>query len=133
MDGRKDMETDLITLLSRIVLEKDDDTPNRFTAQAEALKEKQCTNLEFGRWVDASDFPFLIETLMLDTEIFSREFPGVQMAADERKAFANALELHCESCPRCHLKRAYDLEWQSRIKKALAENKQGIGEALKQL
>lgn len=132
MDRRKDMETDLITLLSRIVLEKDDDTPNRFAAQADALKENPCTNLEYGRFVDACDFPLLMETLMLDDEVFSREFPGVQMTVDERKAFADALELHCEKCPHCNLKRAYDSDWQARIKKALAENKQIIGKALKQ-
>jgi hypothetical protein len=130
MDMRKDMEKDFITLLSRLIIEKDDDTPNRLTAQTDALKERECINPELGKWIDSSDFPFLIETLMLDATIFSREFPRVHMPVDERKAFAGTLELHCESCPRCHLKRAYDIEWQSRIKKALAENKRAIGQAL---
>lgn len=130
MDVREEMEKDLITLLSKSVLEKEDDVPYRLSAQAAALNEIQCTNPDLGRWIDACDFPFLIETLMLDPEVFSGEFPGVNLTVDERKSLADALELHCESCPRCHLKRAYDLEWQSRIKRAIAENKQAIGKAL---
>jgi hypothetical protein len=130
MNVPKDMEKDLMALVSRLILDKENDTPSRLKAQEDALKELECKHPEFGRWIDGCDFPFLIETLVLEDAVFTGEFPDVKLTAVERKEFANALEAHCETCTRCHLKRSYDLEWQARVDRAFAENKEAIGKAL---
>lgn len=130
MNVPKDIEEDFIKLLSSLILEKDADVPSWLSEQENALKDLKCTNTEFGKWITDYDFPFLIETLTLDTATFSREFPNVQWAVEERKDFANALEAHCETCEHCQLKRAQDLEWQSCVNRAFAENKQVIGKAI---
>jgi hypothetical protein len=120
----------LLTLLSTFIVERDEDAPFRLKEQQTKLSETKCTKPDLGKWVDNCDFPFLIETLMLDHTIFVKEFPGVEFPEDERKNFARSLEAHCEDCAHCHLKRSYDLEWQSRIDRALTENRTEIGKAL---
>jgi hypothetical protein len=130
MNMPMDMGKDLIALLSGLILGKDKDMPCRLSAQENALKDLECTDPELGIWIAECDFPFLIETLMLDDAIFIEEFPGVQLTAEGRKQFANTLELHSEICPRCHLKRSSDLEWQSNVNRAFADNKEVIGEAI---
>jgi hypothetical protein len=130
MNVSKDMETKFIALLSGLILDKYDDTPLRFVEQEKALKGLRCSNQRLGRWIEKWDFPFLIETLLLDDTVFSQEFPDIQITAEERKELANALEEHSENCSRCHLKRSYDLEWQARVNKAFSENRQVIGEAI---
>lgn len=124
------MTNDLVVLITRSIFAKDDDIRNRLHAHEEALRELSCTDPELGKWIAVCDLPFLIETLVLSDAVFSQEFPGVKLAADERKRFANSLEEHCEICAHCHLKRAYDLELQSRVKRAFAENKQAVGKAI---
>jgi hypothetical protein len=126
----EDMEKELIALLSGSIIEREDDTPSRLSTQEDALKDSKCIEPRLGRWIDSCDFPFLIETLALDDTVFSQEFPNVKLEAAERKRFANDLEAHCEVCTHCHLKRAYDLEWQSRVKRAFADNKQAAGEII---
>ena len=126
MSISRDIETNLFELLSRCIRQRDEDTPNRLAEQEAELKRRKCTEPELGRWVEVNDFPFLIETLMLNDAVFSEEFPGVGLSSEERKRLVLTLEAHCEGCPRCALKRAYDLEWQSRVNRALADNKEAI-------
>jgi hypothetical protein len=130
MNTQKDMRKDLLILISRLILEKDEDIPFRLNMQDTTLKDVECTNPELGKWIDGCDFPFLIETLVLDVATFSREFPDVQLTEKERKEFANALEAHCETCKHCSLKRSDDLEWQARVDDTFAENKEVIGKAI---
>jgi hypothetical protein len=130
MNMAMDMCEILITLLSKLVRGKDEDATDRLIAQENALEGLVCTAPELGKWIDACDFPFLIETLMLNEAIFIEEFPDVRLTAEERKQFANTLELHSEACERCHSKRSNDLEWQSTVNRAFAENKEVIGEAI---
>src|SRR5689334_21231008 len=101
MSMENDFEKALIALLSRFILEKDEDVPYRLSAQKDALKELECADPTFGKWVGVCDFPFLIETLLLSDAVFSEEFPGVKLSAEQRKEFANAIEAHCETCARC--------------------------------
>jgi hypothetical protein len=131
MNMPMDMGTNLIMLLSGLIVGKDKDVPYRLSEQEKTLQALECSDPEgAGIWIAKCDFPFLIETLMLDDAIFIKEFPGVQLTAEDRKQFAYTLELHSETCPRCHLKRAYDLEWQSSVDNAIAENKEVISEAI---
>jgi hypothetical protein len=130
MNRPKDMETEFFTLMASLLLEKDNDTPFRLSEQEDALKSLECSKPELGRWVRDCDFPFLMETLMLEESVFAQEFPGAKLTFEDRKELSNALELHCETCNYCHRKRAYDLEWQSRVSKVFAENKQTIGQAI---
>jgi hypothetical protein len=125
-----DMETNLLALLSTIIIEKDSDAPFRLNEQQSSLAEKECSKPELGKWIDRCDFSFLIETLMLDHAVFSHEFPGVEFPAEERKALAQALESHCDTCVHCHLKRSYDLEWQARVDRAINDNKDSIGKVI---
>jgi hypothetical protein len=129
-DVPEEAETDVIALLSRLILDKDDDTPVRLREQEDALKDLRCSDRRLGVWIEKWDFPFLIETLMLSDAVFSREFPDVRTTAEKRKELAHALEAHCETCPRCHRKRSYDLEWQARVNRVFAENKRIIGKTI---
>ena len=122
----------LLTLLSTLIVQKDEDAAFRLKEQQIKLSETVCTKPDLGKWIDQCDFPFLIETLMLDHTIFVKEFPGIEFPEKERKAFARSLEAHCEDCAHCFLKRSYDLEWQSRVDTALNENRTAIGKALTQ-
>jgi hypothetical protein len=130
MSMSQDTGTELIELLARFIKERDADTPIRLAEQEAELKKRPCKDRELGKWIDGSDFPFLIETLMLSDAVFAQEYPDVRLAAEERKRFAYALEAHCEGCAHCGLKRAYDLEWQARVNKAFSANKEAIGKAL---
>jgi hypothetical protein len=124
------MGTNVFELLSRFIREKDDDTPNRLAEQEAELKRLKCTDLVLGRWIEVNDFPFLIETLTLNDDVFSIEYPTVNLSSEERKSLVSALEAHCEGCARCGRKRGYDLEWQSRIDRAIADNHEAIGLAV---
>lgn len=130
MYKNKTTEVGLIALLSGLIHEKDNDKPFQSSEQGDALKGLTCSEPRLGTRIEGCDFPFLIETLMLDDHVFAKEFPGVAMTAVERLYLANTLEEHCETCPRCGWKRAADLEWQARVHRAIAENKQLIGEAI---
>jgi hypothetical protein len=80
--------------------------------------------------MDVNDFPFLIETLTLNDAVFFIEYPTVNLSSEERKRLVSALEEHCEDCARCGRKRAYDLEWQSRVDRAIADNDEAFGRAV---
>lgn len=123
-------DTGLFELLRRCTRERDGDTPDRLAEQEAKLKDIECTDPEMGRWIDANDFPFLIETLMLSDVVFSEEYPQVRLTEEERKRFARALEDHCEVCAHCGSKRFLDLEWQSRVNGIFAENREAIGEVI---
>ncbi len=96
-------ETELIELLSRFIKERDDDTPFRLEEQQAELKRRKCSAPALGELIANTDFPFLIETLLLSDALFAEEFPGVRLSADERKRLAHDLEAHCEGCARCGL------------------------------
>lgn len=130
MSISREMGAELIGTLSRFIKGGDDDTPFRPAAQEAELKSRECYEPRLGEVIARLDFPFLIETLMLNDAVFNAEFPGLALTAEERKGLANDLERHCEDCPRCGLARAYDLEWQSRVDGALAENKAAVGHAI---
>jgi hypothetical protein len=130
MSTSKDMQKALFGLLTKCIRERDDDTPFRLAEQEAELKKRKCADPELGTWIDGNDFPFLIETLMLSDAVFSEEYPEVKLPQEERMSFASALEAHCEGCARCGLKRAYDLEWQARVNRALAENREAVGQAI---
>ncbi len=130
MSTSNDTGADLFALLYRCISERDEETPRRLAEQADELRGRECARPELGRWVDANDFPFLIETLMLSDAVFAEEYPGVRLSAEERKSLASALEEHCEICARCGLKRAYDLEWQGRVSRAFADNREAVGEVI---
>jgi hypothetical protein len=130
MSMNKTTEVSLIALLSGLIREGNDGAPVRSSEQGDSLEGLTCSEPRLGRWIEGCDFPFLIETLMLDDHVFDKEFPGVTLTAAERRALAHALEGHCETCPRCGRKRAADLQWQARLNRAIAENKQLVGEAI---
>ena len=132
MITQEDMEKDLFSLLSKLIIEKDDDTPSRLKAQKEALKELKCSKPALGRWIERCDYPFLIETLSLDDATFAGEFPGILLPAASRSKFIEELRAHLEDepCRRCFLKASYDLEWQARVEKVLFENKALVAKAI---
>lgn len=127
MSTSRDVEANLIELLARYVSQRaDDERP----ADAAERRVWQCTDPKLGRWIDANDFPFLIETLLLNDSVFSVEYPGVKLGQEERKKFASVLEAHCEVCKSCGRKRTEDLDWQASVDTAIADNREAIGRAL---
>lgn len=130
MSISKGMGAELFELLWRCIKERGGDAPSLAEQKAE-LEKRECTDPALlGRWIGANDFPFLIETLMLSDAVFSEEYPNVKLTSEERRRFASDLEAHCERCPRCGLKRAFDLEWQARVNSAFAENREALGQAI---
>lgn len=127
MSTSRDIEANLIELLARCVSQRAD---NERLAGAAERRVWQCTDPELGRWVDANDFPFLIETLLLSDPVFSVEYPDVKLGQEERKKFASALEAHCEVCESCGRKRAEDLDWQATVNSAIADNREAFGRAI---
>lgn len=128
---QKNMNTKLVELLSKLIAETDDDTRYRFRAQQEALDELKCTQPPLGKWIESCDYSFLMDTLNLSDRIFAKEFPDMRLPFAERKRFAEELSRHCEDdCARCHLKKMYDLQWESCVDKAIAENREEIGKAI---
>lgn len=132
MNSTRDMETAVFELLFRRIREKDEDTPNRLAAQEDELKRLECSDPALGRWIESNDFPFLIETLTLNDAVFSGEYPAVNLTSEERKRLMSDLEAHCEVCARCGRKRAYDLEWQARVDRAITDNQEEIGRIVAQ-
>lgn len=130
MSISRGMETALFDLLRRGIRERDEDESTRLAEQEAKLKDLNCTAPEMGRIIDGNDFPFLIETLMLSDAVFLEEYPGVTLTAEERRRFAHALEGHCETCERCGIKRALDLEWQSRVNSIFTENREAFGQVI---
>lgn len=130
MSTLRDMENELVELLSRCIRQRDEDTLVSLAEQEEELNGLECNEPALGRWLDHNDFPFLIETLMLDDDLFSEEYPGVRLGFEERKRFAATLEEHCERCERCGRKRALDLEWKASVDSAFAENKGAIARVI---
>jgi hypothetical protein len=130
MNARETMNTNLVELLSKLILENDDDTVFRFQAQDEALNELKCSQPSLGEWIDRCDYSFLMDTLKLSDRIFLKEFPSLRLPLEERKQFAETLAAHCENCVHCFRKRAYDLKWESCVDKTLDENRETIGKAL---
>ncbi len=125
------MQKDLFALMPKLLAETDDDTGFRLQAQQEALDELRCTQPTLGEWIDRCDYSFLMDTLNLSDRIFAKEFPGVRLSVEERKQFAEELSRHCEDgCARCHLKKMYDLQWESCVDKAIAENREEIARAI---
>lgn len=124
------MQKDLFVLLSGLIAETDEDTRFRFEAQQEALDELKCTQPSLGEWIDRCDYSFLMNTLKLSDRIFAKEFPRVRLSVEERQQFAEELTRHCETCARCHLKQMYDLQWETCVDKAIAENREAIGKAI---
>jgi hypothetical protein len=118
------VQTDFIQLLARLIAASDKGQP----PTKRTGNDLSCSQPALGKWIDDCDFPFLMETLALPDEVFEREFPGIRLSHQERETFAQTLNSHCKECARCHAKRAEDLEWESRVDKAFAENKETIGE-----
>ena len=120
------LETDFFQLLAQLISESNDsDPPIERTG-----KDLTCSQPMLGRWVSDCDFSFLMETLALPDNIFGHQFPGIPLSQNERQAFANTIQDHCRECAPCHAKRADDLAWKLRVEKAIANNKQTIGDAL---
>lgn len=130
MNMPTNLENDFIKLLSSLIQEKNDDASARLSGQENGLEDLACTAPALGKWIDNCDYPFLVETLLLNDAIFSQEFPGVQLSAAERKEFSNTLEGHCDACLRCRAKKSSDLDWKARVDNAFAENKEIIGKAI---
>src|ERR1041385_62609 len=130
MNTQNNMEKNLVELLSKLIVENDDDTRFRFEAQEEALNELKCSQPSLGEWIARCDYSFLIDTLNLSERIFSKEFPELNLPLDQRAQLGEKLAAHAETCPRCFRKRSYDLQCEKCVDKALSENREAIGVAL---
>lgn len=127
MSTSRDMEANLLELLAKCVSERAD---NERRVGASERRISPCGRPELGAWIDAIDFPFLIETLLLSDPVFLFEYPDVRLSREERKSFASDLEAHCEICETCGRKRAEDLAWQTTVNSAIADNREAIGRAI---
>ena len=117
------MKPDITDVIAELVLESTPELAARLEAQAEALREVECINPVFGRWVDANDVKYLLSTFNLSDKDFAAKFPSIEgLTGENRQQLIAAIEAHCDSCPHCSLKRGYDLELDTRIKQACQQN-----------
>lgn len=107
------------------------DTDWRFEYQAEALLEKQCTNTVVGKVFELANVEYLLSAFDLDDEDFAEEFPAMSLTSSERQLLLTTMKQHLESCSRCGLKQAYDLEFESRLKIACRQNSDALLQVLK--
>jgi hypothetical protein len=61
--GMNNMEN-LLSILSTLIVEQDDDAAFRLQEQQTNLSNNKCTKPDLGKWIDNCDFPFLIEGLL---------------------------------------------------------------------
>lgn len=117
------MKNDLTNAIADFVFRSAPDVADRLEAQAEALDEAKCTNPLLGQWVDENDVKYLLSTFALSDKDFAEKFPAMAQTTEaERQRVIAAFEEHFEHCQHCSLKRAYDLELDTRIKQACQQN-----------
>lgn len=117
------MKSNLTNAIAALVFKSAPDLADRLEAQAEALNEAKCTNPVLGQWIDASDVKYLLSTFALGDKDFAEKFPTMAQTTEaERQRVIAAFEEHFKHCQHCSLKRAYDLELDTRIKQACQQN-----------
>ena len=125
------MEPEISDIIADIVIRANPELKSRLAYQAEALSESECINPIFGRWVDDNDVKYLLSTFALRDEDFAARFPSMaHIGREQRKRVVEAIEEHFERCQHCSLKRGYDLELDSQIKRACSENRELLLELL---
>lgn len=108
------------------------DTDSRFEYQAEALLEKQCTNAAVGKVFELANVEYLLSAFDLEDEDFAEEFPAMSyLNRSERQLLLTTMQQHLESCSRCGLKQAYDLEFETRLRNACRQNSDALLQVLK--
>ncbi len=99
---------------------KDDELALRLESQDDELRSTRCSDTDLGRWVHSHEVSFLIETLNLGEDHFAREFPELAcLSYQDRQEFAETIQQHCDVCPHCKLKAAYDMEWGGLVRSLL--------------
>lgn len=127
------MKTNITNVIADLVLQSEPDLASRLEAQAEALREVECTNPALGRWIDAHDVKYLLSTFDLEDDDFAGRFPAMaHITGPERRRVVAALDAHCDQCPHCSLKRGYDLELDVRIKQAGQQNRTSLLQLLEE-
>lgn len=117
------MKPDVLDTIAELVFKANPELTERLAYQAEALREAECNNPLFGRWVDANDVKYLLSTFALGDAEFAERFPSMaNLSAQDRGRALAALESHIEQCKHCSLKRGFDLELDGQIKKVCKEN-----------
>ena len=127
------MKTNITDVIADFVLQSDPDLATRLEYQEEALREVECTNPAFGRWIDENDVKYLLSTFALGNNDFAAKFPTMAHISDqERQRVIAAIEAHCEQCPHCSLKRGYDLELDARVKRTGQQNNSALLQLLEE-
>jgi hypothetical protein len=117
------MKADITNAITDFVLEANPDLGSRLEAQAEALREVECTNPDVGQWIDANDVKYLLSIFALEDKDFAAKFPTMaHITGPERQRFAATIGIHCKHCPHCSLKRESDSELDEHIKQACQQN-----------
>jgi len=127
------MESDFTDLLAEFIRHAEPDLDRRLESQAEALTELKCTQPILGKWVDEHDTEYLLAAFALDDDDFAENFPRMaKYTQEDRKKIIDEFENHFNNCPRCHLKRGYDLEFNSRIEQVCRQNRAQLLHHLRQ-
>ena len=107
---------DLDDFIINLVRAAEPDLDERLEKQSEALRALECSNPVLGKWIDTYDVEYLLAAFNLNDEDFADDFPEMShLNHHDRSQIIEAFEDHFLHCSRCHLKRGYDLEMNSRI------------------
>ncbi len=124
------MESDnIIEEIARLVFQSDAEFATRLKIQAEAspLCELSCINPAVGRWVDENNMEYLLSVLALDDKDFAIAFPALSgITTQQRRQVIARIASHLEVCLHCAGKRAYDLEFEERVHRALEVDRRMI-------
>lgn len=118
------MASDITDLIADFIRQAEPDLNTRLEYQAQALEDLKCTNAVLGKWVEAHDVQYLLAAFDLDDDEFASNFPGMaHLKEHDRQRIIETFETHFQHCSRCHLKRSYDLEFNSRIESVVRQQK----------
>jgi len=121
------MESDnLHEVFARLVLQSEAEFEQRLKTQSKGSPsgEPSCIDPAVGHWVDESDVGYLLSALALEDDEFAVTFPALSgITMQQRRQFIARIESHLEVCLPCARKRAYDLELEERINRAMEDNR----------
>jgi hypothetical protein len=127
------MQSNVLDTIVDLVRQANPELTARLAYQAEALREAECTNSLFGRWVDANDVKYLLSTFALGDREFAERFPSMTDITEQgRKRVLAALETHIGQCKHCSLKQGFDLELDAYIKKVCKQNDAALLQLLRE-
>lgn len=118
---------------ARILLSQNENLPDQLRQQDQELEALDCDDPnELGAWIRDFEVPVLVEILRASQDYFDRTFPDKAFMTQEgRESLANRIEEHSQTCERCRLKVALDLQWKEQVDFSFEQHRQALNPAVR--